>query len=84
MVLLFGIVEALVFVRIMYSLFNINKNLDLKIFYYLVKLFIYYITSEPYIRLKLFEGRDAETYTADILNKNGWGMMSQIQRLNKT
>ena len=84
MVLLFGIVEALVFVRIMYSLFNINKNLDLKIFYYLVKLFIYYIMSEPYIRLKLFEGRDAETYTADILNKNGWGMMSQIQRLNKT
>ena len=40
--------------------------------------------SEPYIRLKLFEGRDAETYTTDTLNKNGWGMMSQIQRLNKT
>ena len=60
------------------------KILGFKNFYYLVKLFIYYIMSEPYIRLKLFEGRDAETYTADTLNKNGWGMMSQIQRLNKT
>jgi len=38
--------------------------------------------SNSFIRLELYKDQNAETFTSNDLNKNGYGMMSQIQRLN--